>query len=335
MQNAEYDNFNPREHTLKWTNENNALKSPDHWLLSKLQRTVRKVTEKLEVCEFQFAMSELEEFVVNVVSRQYVPVVRRELWSDDPETLNRRLAVYATLWYVLKTLALLFNPVTPYFSEAMYQRVYRQLDKTLSESVNFESWPKPDEALQDDALEHEFETLMQCVSLVYSARQNAQLKRRWPLQKAVVVAPKKVQNALKNLEEAFLELANVKKIEYVKALPEETDEKRWALASGEEIRVLLDTSRDESLLGEGVMRDLARRVQALRKELGFTPTDILNAVHVAELDSESVRLLEPYLTDMAELVRTRKVYLHKKRSEVKAEWNERRLDNKKVYVAIE
>ncbi|RLI44256.1 hypothetical protein DRO69_07805 [Candidatus Bathyarchaeota archaeon] len=335
MQNAEYDNFNPQKHTLKWADENNALKPPDRWLLSKLQRTIREVTEKLEVCEFQFATSELEEFVVNAVSRQYVPVIRRELWTDDPETLNRRLAVYATLWYVLKTLTLLFNPVTPYLSEAMYQRVYRQLDKTLPESVNFESWPKPDETLQDEVLEQEFETLMQCVSLVYSARQNAQLKRRWPLRKAVVVAPKKVQNALKNLEEAFLELANVKKIEYTEKLPEEADENRWALASGEEMQVLLDTSRDESLLGEGVMRDLARRVQALRKELGFMPTDILNAVHVAELDSERMRLLEPYLADMAELVRTRKVYLHKERSEVKVEWNERKLDNKKIYVAIE
>ncbi len=335
MQNAEYDNFNPRKHTLKWANENNALKSPDRWLLSKLQRAVREVTEKFEVCEFQFAMSELEEFVVNIVSRQYIPVVRRELWTDAPETLNRRLAVYATLWHVLKTLTFLFNPVTPYLSEAMYQRVYKQLDKTLPESVNFEDWPKPDKILQDDVLEQEFETLMQCVSLVYSARQNAQLKRRWPLQKVVVVAPKKVQNAMKNLEEAFLELANVKKIDYVEETPEETNEKRWVLTLGEGMQVLLDTSRDESLLGEGVMRDLARRVQALRKELGFMPTDILNGVHVAELDSESVRLLKPYLTDMAELVRTKKVYLHKKRSEVKAEWKERRLDGKKIYVAIE
>ncbi|MGD8543582.1 MAG: isoleucine--tRNA ligase [Candidatus Bathyarchaeota archaeon] len=335
MQNAEYDNFNPQQHTLKWANENNALKSPDRWLLSKLQRAVREVTEKLEVCEFQFAMSELEEFVVNIVSRQYIPVVRRELWTDAPETLNRRLAVYATLWHVLKTLTFLFNPVTPYLSEAMYQRVYKQLDKTLPESVNFEDWPKPDKILQDDVLEQEFENLMQCVSLVYSARQNAQLKRRWPLQKVVVVAPKKVQNAVKNLEEAFLELANVKKIDYVEEAPEETDEERWVLALGEGMQVLLDTSRDESLLGEGVMRDLARRVQALRKELGFMPTDVLNGVHVAELDSKSVSLLKPYLTDMAELVRTKKVYLHKKRSEVKAEWKERRLDGKKIYVAIE
>jgi hypothetical protein len=68
--------------------------------------------------------------------------------------------------------------------------------------------------------------------------------------------------------------------------------------------------------------------------LGFTPTDILNAVHIAELDSESMKLLEPYLTEMAELVRAKKVYVQEKRVEVKAEWHESSLDHKKIYVAI-
>ncbi|MDH5268059.1 MAG: class I tRNA ligase family protein, partial [Candidatus Bathyarchaeota archaeon] len=333
LQNAEYDNFNPKKHTLRWASEKNVFKPPDRWLLSKLQRTVKEVTEKLEACEFHFALSELEEFVVNVVSRQYVPMVRRELWSDDPKALNRRLAVYTTLWRVLKTLVHLFNPATPYLGEAMYQKVYRELDKALPESVNFEEWPKPDETLQDEALEQEFETLLRCVSLVYSARQSARLKRRWPLRKAVVVGPKQVKNALEKLEETFLELANVKEVEQVEE-PPEVDLKRWALASEDGMHVLVDSHRDEALLGEGVMRDLARRVQALRKELGFMPTDILDAVHVAELEPESVRLLEPYLTEMAELVRARKVYVYDKRSDVKAEWHERTLDDKKVYVAI-
>jgi len=333
MQNAEYDNFNPQNHTLKWASENNVLKPPDRWLMSKLQRTTKAFADKLEACEFQIALSELEEFVVNVVSRQYVPMVRRELWSDDPETLDRRLAVYATLWHVLKTLVLLFNPATPYLSEAMYQKVYRELDKTLPESVDFEEWPKPDETLQDKVLEEEFETLLRCVSLVYSARQSAQLKRRWPVQKVVMVAPRQVQKALEKLEEVFLELTNVKEIGYAEELPE-VDLKRWVLASGDGMHALVDMHRDEALLGEGAMRDLARRVQALRKELGFMPTDILDAVHLAELESESAKLLEPYLTEMAELVRTRNVYIHEKRSDVKAEWHERKLDDKKVYVAI-
>jgi len=333
MQNAEYDHFDPRRHTLQWVKENKALKTPDRWLLSKLQRMVKEVTEKAEACEFHFALSELEEFVVNILSRQYVPMIRRDLWSDDPETLNRRLAVYATLWHSLRTLILLFNPATPHLSEAMYRKVYRELDKTLPGSVNLEAWPKPEEALQDSPLEKDFEILLRCVPLVYSARQSYRLKRRWPLREAIVIAPKNVQKALKNLEELFLESANVKKVEYREELPE-VDLRRWTLASDAELHVLLDTHRDEALLGEGIMRDLARRVQALRKELGFMPTDILDAVHVAEMDKAGMKLLKPFLSEMAELVRAKKVYVHEKRSEVKAEWHERTLDDKKIYVAI-
>ena len=333
MQNAEYDKFNPLEHTLEWARTNNSLKPPDHWLMSKLQRTVRAVTEKLEKCEFQFALSELEDFVVEDLSRQYVPMVRRELWSDTPETRKRRLAVYTTLWNTLKTLTLLFNPATPYLSEFLYQKVYRELDRNSMASVNFESWPKPDKKLENETVEEQFETLLKCVSLVYSARQSARLKRRWPLQKAVVVAPKHVQEALKTLEEEFLELTNVKAVKCSEKHPE-VDSKRWASASEGETRVLLDISRDEKLLGEGVMRDLARRVQALRKELGFMPTDILKTVHVAELDRETVKLLKPYLTEMAELVRAKKVHFHSEQSEVEAEWHESQLDDKTVYIAI-
>jgi isoleucyl-tRNA synthetase len=83
------------------------------------------------------------------------------------------------------------------------------------------------------------------------------------------------------------------------------------------------------------MRDLARRVQALRKELGFLPTEVLESVHIAELDAESMGLLEPFLDEMAGLVRSRKVYLHSSRKEeVDADWHESELDGKKIYLNI-
>jgi isoleucyl-tRNA synthetase len=82
------------------------------------------------------------------------------------------------------------------------------------------------------------------------------------------------------------------------------------------------------------MRDLARRVQALRKELGYMPTDVLDAVHIAELESENIGLLESYLEEMAGLVRTRKVYLHGSRGEVEAEWHESELDGKRIFINI-
>jgi isoleucyl-tRNA synthetase len=76
-------------------------------------------------------------------------------------------------------------------------------------------------------------------------------------------------------------------------------------------------------------------VQALRKELGYSPTDVLNAVHLAELDAETTRLLEPYLSEMANLVRAKEVLVHKERAEVQAELHEYAFDDKKVYVAID
>ena len=334
VQNAEFDGFNPRKHTLKWAKQEKQLKKVDLWLISKLQETIETYTEKLETCEFNFALAVLEDYAIEIVSRLYVPMVRKELWTDDPETLNRRLAVYATLWTVLKTVTLLFNPITPYLSEALYQKVYRRLDPALSESVNFESWPKPDVKMQDKALEDEFQTLFKCVSLTYAARQDAKLKRRWPLSKIVVVAPENVCNVLKDVEDLFLELSNVKTVEYAQKAPENISGEDWVSAIDGEIQVFLDTHRDEGLLGEGLMRDLARRVQALRKELGYMPTDILNAVHIADLDDESIHLLQPYLKEMAELVRAKVAYLHKSCEEVKTEWHESQLDDKKTHVAI-
>jgi valyl-tRNA synthetase len=275
----------------------------------------------------------LEDYVIETVSRLYVPMVRKELWTDDPETLNRRLAIYATLWHVLKTLTLLFNPVTPYLCEALHQKIYRKLDDTLHETVNMETWPEPNNNLRDKKLEEDFQALFKTVSLVFAARQSAKLKRRWPLSKMIVSADKKTCDALKGEEELFLELSNVKKAEYDRKTPEDV-EKRWISATENGTSVFLDTTRDDRLLGEGLMRDLARRIQTLRKELGYVPTDVLATVHVANLDVESVALLKPYEDEMKELVRAKHVNLAASREETEAKWHEYAVDDQKVYLAI-
>jgi isoleucyl-tRNA synthetase len=149
-----------------------------------------------------------------------------------------------------------------------------------------------------------------------------------------VVAPQKTLQALKCLEALFLELTNVKAAEFAVQVPEYIGGENWVSSQEDDITVFVSGQRDDTLLGEGIMRDLARRVQALRKEMGFVPTDVLESVHIAELDSESMTLLEPYLEEMAGLVRTRKVYLHISGTEVEAEWHESELDGKKIYLNI-
>jgi len=333
-ENATFDNFKPQKYSLQWAVQTNKLQPADHWLLSVLQNKIQEYTQKIDKCEFNTAVAILEDFVIETLSRLYVPMIRKELWTDEPETAERRQTIYALLYHTLKTITLLFNPVTPFLSEMLHQKIYRPLEPTLPESINLSTWPSPDQKLCNQTLEEQFEILLKAVSISFAARQQGKLKRRWPLSKAIVVAPEKTLQALKTLEELFLEQTNVKSVEYTQTVPEYATSENWVSRQEDDITVVISGQRDDTLLGEGIMRDLARRVQALRKEKGFVPTEVLEAVHIAELDTESTTLLEPYLETMAGLVRTQRVYLHKSCSEIETQWHESELDGKKIWINL-
>jgi len=50
-QNSEYDNFEQSK-TIEWAKQNDLLTSPDIWLLSKLQKLIREITERNQTCNF-------------------------------------------------------------------------------------------------------------------------------------------------------------------------------------------------------------------------------------------------------------------------------------------
>jgi isoleucyl-tRNA synthetase len=334
LQNAKYDHFTPQQHTLEWTEKECLLKAPDVWLLSKLQETIDEYTAKLKTCEFNFGLAMLEDFVIETLSRLYVPMIRKELWTDDRETLRRRQAIYAVLWHVLRTTTLLFNPITPFLSEALHQMVYKNLDPSLPESINLEHWPQPDKQLRNQTLENDFKVLFQCVSMVNSARQSAKLKRRWPLKKVIVIAPSNVCTALQNTQALFLELANLKKLECVQEISGLSSIEIYESVTEDNVKIFLDIHRDKALLGEGLIRDLARRIQSLRKEMGYVPTDILETVYIAGLDDQGIQLITPYLLKLQDLVRTKKVQLTTKKEQGEVQWHEFRVDNRKIHITI-
>ena len=333
-ENATFDNFNPQKYSLQWATQTNKLQPVDHWILSVLQNKIQEYTQKIDRCEFNTAVAVLEDFVIETLSRLYVPMIRKELWTDEPETVERRQIIYALLYHTLKTITLLFNPITPFLSEMLHQKIYRPLEPTLPESINLSSWPIPDQNLCNKTLEEQFKVLLKAVSISFAARQQGKLKRRWPLSKAIVAAPEKTLQALKTLEELFLEQTNIKSVEYTQTVPEYVNSENWVSHQEDDITVVISGQRDDTLIGEGIMRDLARRVQALRKEQGFVPTEVLEAVHIAELDAESTTLLEPYLETMSGLVRTQRVYLHTNCNEIETQWHEAELDGKKIWINI-
>jgi isoleucyl-tRNA synthetase len=75
--------------------------------------------------------------------------------------------------------------------------------------------------------------------------------------------------------------------------------------------VFISTSRDQGLVAKGLLRDLARQLQQLRKERQYNPTDKLAMAYVAGLTDEEIRMLTEMKNELTYLVRVSDLALSK------------------------
>jgi isoleucyl-tRNA synthetase len=73
--------------------------------------------------------------------------------------------------------------------------------------------------------------------------------------------------------------------------------------------VFVSSIRDKDLIAKGLLRDLARQLQQLRKERQYNPTDILDAAYVAGLAGEEIAKLSLMKDELTYLVRVKNVNL--------------------------
>jgi len=195
----EIDHFKPGEIDIYKAKKH--LELEDKWIISRINNLVKVFTRKIEELEIHSAARVLREFIVEDLSRLYVRSIRRRVWVEE-QTWNK-LAVYATLYYVLKKLITLMAPLTPYIAEKLYQQLKLSEDP---ESVHMLKWPKAEEEWINDELEDMMEIVRQTLSDALALRQKAGKKLRWPV-KAYILSPNslKVKKAFENLKE-FLKM---------------------------------------------------------------------------------------------------------------------------------
>lgn len=108
----------------------------------------------------------------------------------------------------------------------------------------------------------------------------------------------------------------------------------YAVAERENVFVLVSTVRDKELMAKGLARDIARRLQSLRKERGYNPTQILDAAYVSTPDDEVLELMGKMLGETAYLVRVKKVEVMKDaRNGIK--WSEGEIDGRPILLSVE
>jgi len=208
-QNSEYDNFN-NTNTVEWAKQNDLLTSPDIWLLSKLQKLTQTITHKNETCKFHESAKAIDDFIINNLSQIYIPITRGELWDESEEKKNRRLAIYAVLSKILKTLDILIHPFCPFTSEYLYQAIFDG-----KQSILLDKWPQYQESLVNEKIEESFDIMKDVVSISSAARMKGKLKRRWPLNEARICVKKNQKIKLESLSDLLKSQLNVEKFNII------------------------------------------------------------------------------------------------------------------------
>ena len=171
---ADIDNFDPTRHKLVREN----LTPMDRWILSRLNTLVGHVEAYLDDLKMTEAGREMQDFMDDL-SNWYVRRCRERYWGKDM-TADKE-AAYMTLYTVLRTMALISAPFTPFMSETMYQNMVRTVDKNAPESIHLCDWPEKDESFIDPELEANMAAVLDIVVLGRSARNAANIKNRQPV----------------------------------------------------------------------------------------------------------------------------------------------------------
>jgi isoleucyl-tRNA synthetase len=231
----------------------------DIWITTRLKEVTKEISDGLEKYEIDRAARPLADFIDDL-STWYIRRSRDRYKSDDVNDKNMALK---TTRNVLLDFAKVLAPFMPFLAEDIYKRLNGPL-----ESVHLESWPTLTK------FDHKVLTNMSEVrrisSLALEARSKAKINVRQPLSKLTIK-----QNLSKELLDTISDEVNVKTVEIDTKVNDE---------------VYLDTTLTPELKDEGVIRELIRSVQELRKQKGLTIKD--RVVLVIDTDNVLAELVK-------------------------------------------
>ncbi|MFH1713163.1 MAG: isoleucine--tRNA ligase [Candidatus Jacksonbacteria bacterium] len=263
----------------------------DTWIIERLNQLTDEVSVSLDKYEIDKACRSIADFVDDL-STWYLRRSRDRFKDTDKLEI-----VVMNLGYVLKQLSIIMAPICPFLAEHVYQQVTaRESETAKEESVHLEVWPKSvhipgreagifitrgghpkDEILYNmQKVRKIMQTVREICEIGHSLRDKAGVKVRQVLKKLQVVDCK-LQDELLDLIKDEL---NIKEIEMVDKLP-----KGEGLISKD--GVALYTGIDDELREEGIVRELTRQINNLRKRQGLTIEDRVKLEYATE--SEHLR----------------------------------------------
>jgi len=187
------------------------LEVVDEWILSKLGRIVKDVTEYFNQYEYFKTKMDTENFFWHSFCDNYMEIIKDRLYNPDRRGKEARLSAQYGLYHSLLTILKLIAPIMPHITEELYQAYYKQHEK--GKSIHISAWPKADKP--DEEAEKIGELAVYAAVHARRAKTEKNLSLKEPL-KRLVLAGKIAEKDFELVKDDIIAATRAEKLEYTK-----------------------------------------------------------------------------------------------------------------------
>ncbi|MBU3925868.1 class I tRNA ligase family protein, partial [Patescibacteria group bacterium] len=251
----------------------------DKWILARLNILTNEITKAMDDYELDRAVRPVADFIDDL-STWYIRRSRERFKSEKKDKNN----AISTTQFVLTEFSKLIAPIMPFVAEEIYQAL-----KKYKESVHLEEYPESRKLnIENSKILEEMKEIRNIVVMALEQRAKSGIKVRQPLQilkinSAHGGARLKISDELLNL---IKDEINVKEVVFAEI----------------ENEIELDTEITDELRQEGVMRELTRNIQDLRKKSGLKPQDKIE-INI-ETDKNGEEIIKKFKSEIKKLTST-------------------------------
>ena len=174
------------------------LTQADKWILSKMNRLTKDVTENIDKYELGIAVSKIYDFIWEEFCDWYIEMVKPRLYNDEDKTK-------ATALWTLKTVLInalkLLHPYMPFITEEIFCNVQNE-----EESIMISKWPEYKDEWNFEEDEKAVELIKEAVRGIRNTRTGMNVPPSRKAKVFVVSESEEVRNIFENSKAFFATL---------------------------------------------------------------------------------------------------------------------------------
>ena len=233
------------------------LELVDKWIFSRLNETTKEVHANLDKFQLDDAAKAVYEFLRGDFCDWYVELAKVRLYNDEESGKESKLTAQYVLWTVLEAGLKLLHPFMPFITEEIWQKI-----KVEGETIMLSQFPVVDETQINPEVVNSFKYIQGVISSLRNIKAEMGIS---PAKEVKVVIKTSDENELKTLEDNYLfitKLAKIEEMTYGKDVAK-PDQSGFRVTGNSEVYMILT-----GLLNvEAEIKKITEQIEKVQKDL--------------------------------------------------------------------